>query len=145
MSISDINSTAPLPKQPSTLSKLINACESNVYTGNSEKLSEQPNKTDNMPGETIRNNASVVVTSSNAIPLPATAEQSSDLDEHEDFDQTAKTFGAHNWIFNYKDVSFPYSWTNSVLLCRIYSMINATDGHSFTVGKLFPGCCTIAM
>lgn len=104
MSISDTNSTES-PNQPSSLTKLLHACDSNVYTEHSGKLNEKQNKIDTMPGETIRNHTSVVVTSSSALPLPATAEQSSDVDEHEDFDQTAKTFGAHNWIFNYKDVS----------------------------------------
>lgn len=131
MSISDANSNVePFPNhQTNSLAKLVSiACVTNAHSKHFESRTTTETKAEattttttttatKMPGETLTNNTTtaamvaVAVANSSATSLPSTTDQAHDSDEQDDFDQTTKTFGAHNWIFNYKDVSFslPFS------------------------------------
>lgn len=107
MSISDTKPTVePFPNHPKHLINSINVCDTDVFSERTETKTIDATKANTMPGETITNIATVQVANLNAPPLPPImTDQTSDLDDQEDFDRTTQTLGAHKWVFNYKEVS----------------------------------------
>lgn len=128
MSISDTNPTIePFPNHPIHLINSINVCDTDVFSAHTEtKTTDETKAKKIMPGETITNNATVSVANLHTSPPlpPIMTDQTSDVDDQEDFDRTTQTLGAHKWVFNYKEVSFGFS--RLILTVPVYLLARRT-------------------